>query len=585
MKQLKFLFFFSSLFCGFFISGAYIYYLYKYPKFPDTDHLLTYYSKDFLLKTGAFLNPPDKRIQHFLNFSALKKKNTIRIGAFGDSFTFGNEVNKNASYPHQLQQLFKKRFPNKKIEILNFGTPGGGLQEQFFLWDKYSKSYGIDYILFGPRGFYSDRNLTFRRNWDETYFMYPSERFVLSNKELKQVSITGDSLQERYRNYYKLIPSWTALRYDKAPFQIWGLFSPHLKYLPNPFYYTKLSDQEESDRINTLLLERIKKRYSKKILFFTDDESLFKNYSFVGQGYNLNFIKQTENIFYKMFDHKSSLGNESFANIYFNALIGKNQFTLPVISCDFSNTESNNQVYLKEELYQMKSIEIYIKSSPVFSLVQNSSDHDNYKLKRSYLNNKIKNTKSFLGLSNQSDFFKFPFFPLSIELKTGMTVYLLSNGKEKIELGKIQALDSFGKFFVFYANFIKAERDEKYTFYESYFLLEQIPHFLKQKIKNTKKPIELFVDDYKLGALDFHNFYGERQKSLRINPVNGYNKSFLMMKLPQAFKAKDFPKNFSLSIQYKATNNKVFKGSILHWKCKKRNQPFALKLPNFKSLF
>ena len=201
---------------------------------------------------------------------------------------------KAASYPYQLQQLLNKEFPNKTIEVLNFGISGMGFQEQFLLWEKYAQQYSLDYILLGPRGFYSDRDVTFRIIWDFRYFNYPKERFTLlyRGNGLKRVHIKGDSLKERYKNYYKLIPTWVALRYDRRPFKIWERFFPFLRYnIQNPFYYTEMSDKEESARINTLLLEKMRNSHNKKMFFFTDHIPTFNMYQQIKNFYNLNHIQ------------------------------------------------------------------------------------------------------------------------------------------------------------------------------------------------------------------------------------------------------------------------------------------------------
>lgn len=566
----------------FFILGGYIYYLYKYPEPQDIQYLLKYYPKDLILKTGGFLEPSNRRIQYFLNFSPSKKRNTIRIGAFGDSFTFGNEVDKTATYPYQLQQLFNRKFPNKKIEILNFGIPGGGLQGQFFLWDKYFSSYQIDYILLGPRGFYADRDLTFGKNYSSEIFVYPKNRFILSESEtLKQIHIKGNTLKERYKNYYKLFPSRIALRYDKEPFQIWRIFSPHLKYIQNPFYYKKISQEEESVKINTLLLEKIRDKYNKKILFFTDSLDLFSDYSLIGTEYNLNLIEHKENLFYKMFDHKSSLGNKLIANIYFNALIGKKNFFLNIISCYFKGIDYITKSF-DQDLYQVKSIQIITDSIPVFKLVQNSSDHDHYHTKRSYSKNRRKGIKSFLGFSNKSDFLKFPYFPLTARLQNGMKVYIQSKNHSRIKLGTIKNLDAFERFFVFYADFIERKIDLNYSYYESYFLLKKMSDPLKKKIETLKGPMELFIADYKLGTLWPHDLYGKQ--SLRFVPIDGYKKSFLMMGVSHYINEKDFPNKFPLYIQYNMHNGKNFRSLIPNWECRKEKNKIILQLPNFESL-
>ena len=102
----KLLFFFVFLWTGF-----YLYYLYKYPAPPDKSHLLKYYPEDLIIRRGASFTLPEDRIQHFKNFPTQKDKNTIRIGAFGDSHTYGDEVEKTEAYPYQLQRMFLEKNP------------------------------------------------------------------------------------------------------------------------------------------------------------------------------------------------------------------------------------------------------------------------------------------------------------------------------------------------------------------------------------------------------------------------------------------------------------------------------------------
>ena len=105
MKQqfksgVKYFFYSLMFFLLFSLSAFYLYYFIKYPKPPDRDWLLKYYPKHLILKTGGSqFRVPTEKVQHFLNFPFSKKKNAIRIGAFGDSFTFGEEVDKTETLP------------------------------------------------------------------------------------------------------------------------------------------------------------------------------------------------------------------------------------------------------------------------------------------------------------------------------------------------------------------------------------------------------------------------------------------------------------------------------------------------------
>ena len=570
---LFFLLFFSSVF--------FIYYLYNFPDPPEVDHLLEYYPEDFLLKIGYGLRLPESRIQYFLNFPLSKKKGSIRIGAFGDSHTFGTEADKMASYPHYLQQLLNKKFPNKNTEVLNFGMAGSGFQEQFLLWEKYFKSYNLDYILLGPRGFYPNRDITFRINWRFQKFRYPRERFILSGEnKLKQIHIKGKTLKERYHNYYKIIPTWTALRYDKRPFKIWEWFFPFLRYNINPFYYKEMSDQEESTRINIPLLKKMRKFHDKKMLFFTVHDLSFNNYQLAENFYNLNYIQfNTTNCFYRIFNHGSSLYNESVANIYFNALLGKKNFPLKRINCYFKKVNFIGNK-LKQKLYQMKSIQVTDgEGNSIADFRHNASVH--YYNKGSYMDRKEKRTKSFISFSNNVDFLDFPFFSLPIQLKEGIKISIRLPNRKKVDLGEIRTLDQSEKFFVFYADFI-FKKEYRSRYYESLFLLAQMPSFLKKQIKKYNKSLELFIGEYKLGALHFYKFNGKR--SLRFIPVNGYEKSFLMMGPSHSVRERDFPSEFPVYIQYNLNDRESIKNLIPDWRCKKEKKLIHLKLLHFDPL-
>ena len=576
-KHTKLLFAFS-IFLFLSCLGFYTYHWYKYPEPIDKNFLLKYYSKDLILKTGGHLIKPNDRLQHFLNFSLLKEDNVIRIGTFGDSHTYGIDVDKKETFPHQLQKLFDKQSVNKKIEILNFGVTGNGFQEQFFLWEKYHKIYDLDYILFGPRGFYPNRDTTFRIYWGSKYFKYPKDRFVLSKvNNLKLLHIKGDTLKERYKNYYKLIPSIKVLRYDKTPFKILERLFPFLRYkIQNPFYYKKISDEEESVKINIFLLEKVRNLFNKRILFLTDHGSdAFNAYQSVKRLFNLNSIQFKKSWFYETFWlHKSSIGNEIISNIYFNALIGRTDFSLKIINCYFEKgVPVNKELDKSLSLSSVKSIKIIGGENKVISSLESI-------VKSTPLTLHTKQHESFISLFNKSNFSGTPFIPVSVQLKKGMRIYIRNKHKNRIELGTITPLDSYQKFFAFYNNYIKNTNSPFYSnSYKTFFLLESFPVSLKKTIKKINSPLELFVENYRLGILQPYNLYGKNSLKLSLN------KYPLLMAGPyHRVREKDLPDKFPLYIQYNINEQKKFKSLIPDWKCKKEKKHFHLNLPNFEPI-
>ena len=411
----------------------YVYHWFASPSYRDLSTRLSalrkHYPEDILLKTGSNLAEPDSRKNHFLRFSIKKKNGIIRVGTFGDSHTFGGEVHKEASYPSQLQKLFKNHFVSQTVEVLNFGKGSHSFQQQFFLWEKYAKLYEIDYVLYGPRGLYYERDLTFAYNFSfNEDLWFPRNRFFLSKKnKLELIAIKGVHPEDQYKKYYSLIPSLVALRYDKHPFQMWEKYFPFLREkLKNPFYYTpNLPKHVESPKINKILLKKIKADYNKKILFLVDTKWLFESYSDSKNLYNLNFIDSlSQTVFlYKVLGHKSSLGNELLASVYFNALIGKEKFGLNVFNCyfnqlDFSVDKGNLN------FKNVKQIFIGTKSTPIGEVRLNTSDH--YYRQGGGAFSKMKSVKTLIGFSGSSvnDFGLPPYFPVPFELNKESEIYI-----------------------------------------------------------------------------------------------------------------------------------------------------------------
>ena len=604
------LFFYSRFLCLLFLSVP------PPPPPPPTD-LLEHYPEDIILKIGKLEFPGRK--DHFLNFSHEKPPGTIRIGTFGDSFVYGADVEESSSYPRHLQNKLTERFPNRKIEVLNFGVPGHGFQEQFFLWEKYSQQYGLDYILIGPRWFHPDRSATFRKNWGfekKKPLYYPHERFILSNNDtLKRVHIKGHTLEERYRNYYKLVPSWTALRYDIKPFFILENFL-RLKPHENPFYYYKEKGREwgqrqldygsiikkerfsmneisttyydpmigeETAKINILLLEKIKELYHKKIMVLIDNLVLTEYrdtdyYRSFEKDYNINWTDYPYEwqSLYRSFGHYSSLGYELPAIYFFNALIGKEHFVWKKIKCFFKkkNYKINKRNINLSEVNSIKLTGGYVSLCD-FRLKDDKHyfQEMNYQIDHS--------TQSFLTFSSRKsdDFGNAIYHSLPIQLKEGMKVYIQFSDQSKTELGEIHAFDSHGKFFDFYAKYISY-----YPFYqehEEYFIFDKMPSFLQEKIAQAST-LALFVEDYQLGTLQW--YYPEKYKNKKLK-LELYSKARFYPSGPDHYVTeKDVPDRFPLYIQYTMNNGKIFKNRVQNWNCFKERRKVRLNISNFEPL-
>ena len=567
----------------FFVAGIYIYYLYKYPVPYYKSNLFEYYEEDIIIRRGAYFSFPQNRIQHFKNFPAVKDKDTIRIGTFGNSHTYGDEVEKTETYPYQLQRMFVEKAPHLKIEVLNFGYSGDSLQGQFFLWEAYRKKYQLDYIVLGPRLFVY-RDSTFRANWDMLQLRYPKNRFILEKDgvSIKEVFInsgrekrTEDILKKRYKAYYRFIPTWTALRYDKKPFQIWEFLFPFLKHkLSNPFYYTNLPEYEEIPHINKFLLEKIRKEYDKKILFFTDHYYMFNNYKSVKEKYNLNKILESRERFYYMFSHESSLGNEYNATVYFNALIGKKSFSFNRIQCFLLEKE---KVKVKKtsnfDLSVVKSIQIVERNNLLSVLSANSYEQRQIKI--------TKDTLSFISFSNKADFLGSLFFSIKFPLKETQKLYLKLKNRKFIELGEIKALDSHHKFFTFYADYIQYDRYLR-PYHTTYFQVKNLPLKLKEELEHIEDPIDLLIGQNEIGKI--YPGYNKGEKVFFF--LKKQSKELFLMKGASSglVREKDFKDEFSPEMLYIMEDGTRIRSPIFGWECKKVKDKVQLELPNFEPI-
>ena len=72
------------------------------------------------------------------------RKRTTRIAVYGDSFTFGEEVNDDQTYAYQLQQQL---FPDS--EVLNFGIHGYGHDQIYLYMQETLDNYDPDIVILG----------------------------------------------------------------------------------------------------------------------------------------------------------------------------------------------------------------------------------------------------------------------------------------------------------------------------------------------------------------------------------------------------------------------------------------------------
>lgn len=76
-----------------------------------------------------------------------KTPGTIRIVLLGDSFTGAIQVPYRETFASRLGELLSKRYPNKKIEVINLGIGGYGIDQQYSTLVNEGKKYHPDLVI------------------------------------------------------------------------------------------------------------------------------------------------------------------------------------------------------------------------------------------------------------------------------------------------------------------------------------------------------------------------------------------------------------------------------------------------------
>lgn len=234
-------------------------------KFPITQKLSN--------RLGTFRKPLDSKIDptSFWNRSPQKAKGIFRIGTFGDSYTYGDEVSVEFNFPNLLQKELKRRgYP--RVEIVNFGQSWWGFHQSFIFWSEMEKTYQLDAAIFGPGSMFPERETSFNHTLDHVP-AYLHSRFV-KKKEGAWVEVApiGETREERIESYYSLWPQKIYRSYDRNPPAFFKAFWPRGRQYKNYFYYRKDSALSEANESYQYLIEKIAAR-GKPWVFASGDNS------------------------------------------------------------------------------------------------------------------------------------------------------------------------------------------------------------------------------------------------------------------------------------------------------------------------
>jgi hypothetical protein len=149
------------------------------------------------------------------DYASVRPAGTLRLSAYGDSFTFGDEVADESAYPHLLEQQAAER--GQKLEAFNFGLPGGGTDQAWLRYRREREAWPTEVVAIGILLENIGRNVNrYRPRWTP-YTTGPSvkPRFVLEDDgELRLVPIPVYADRSEYALAVRDGTVWRATRED-----------------------------------------------------------------------------------------------------------------------------------------------------------------------------------------------------------------------------------------------------------------------------------------------------------------------------------------------------------------------------------
>lgn len=147
--------------------------------------------RDLPVFDGKTLSSNSKGIRGNAEYSYRKSPEAPRIGVFGDSFTFGDEVSDEETFSHRLGQLLPG------TEVLNFGVHGYGDDQALLYLQQEGMKYHPDLVILGFVFADVERNVLAFRDYAKPRFVLARGKLVLENTPVPSID---DVLRaERYR--------------------------------------------------------------------------------------------------------------------------------------------------------------------------------------------------------------------------------------------------------------------------------------------------------------------------------------------------------------------------------------------------
>jgi hypothetical protein len=390
---------------------------------------------------GSFaVDSPERRI--FLSMP-LKRGDRVRIGAFGDSFTYGDETEGGLDFPTLLANLFKENgFDN--VDVLNFGSSGHGFGQAYRIWDQVARNYELNFVLLGPQCFQTVRDETFNvraRTADRGQSPTLHGRYIVDGDDVTFIDVAEPfELKERFESYYRFFPRWNYLRYDRNPPAFLQSLLPDGKTLPNPFYYSTLSAEDEIHHIHRVLLNRMLQDPAQIVLLHEDPRiARFVRETFPTRMVAESLAAPNGVLFSRPGGHHSAAGNLAVARAFFDVLTARDSIRSQIVEFD-NEPPSYDSTGPWEGFDSFARVELRVAGETAAVMLELTDPP----VERKPFDFHSRNIKSMLALKSKNlPLVESVFLPLEFEIRSGLpltlevTVGRTQRKKLRIPLGAV----------------------------------------------------------------------------------------------------------------------------------------------------
>jgi hypothetical protein len=382
---------------------------------------------------GNFVTDYSKRD---LRGVAAEHPRTIRIAAFGDSFTLGDEVAAPLDFPARLRARLAAG--RTDVEVLNFGNYAHGLAQAHRLFDQAGRGYHPDYVLLGPETMYIERELTFAHaiEYDPAFI---HGRYVLDGDGLRFLAPLGAlDVEDRFDQYFRFVPRWQYLRYDRNTPSLLQGFLPRGRQVANPFYYSSLTPEAERDLVYTRLLDLWSRGDHQVILLHRDPAIAALSRPFHDRMVGAAFSAPYRFPYLRPRAHLSGVGNQLIADAFLAVLSGQPRIALDVVTVDPA-AETAPTAGAALDLSQVRRLDVHIGGQLAATLVY---EHSRFQptFDERLLDPKADAVRGLLALqASGRPLADCPLLALDFPVTPGTELVLARRDGQRVVLGKVAA--------------------------------------------------------------------------------------------------------------------------------------------------